>query len=199
MSDDVDDTDDFVSAQWPMPDSLADAAYVYPPHPATLDIATLQSQCRITAHRRGGPGGQHRNKVSSAMIVLHLSTNVSAEANERRDQSENRRVALDRLRLRLALALRTTFVEIESKDTIGGELRRRWTGRPLKINEANFDRAAVLALLLDDLHRAGGQPSLVATLWKTSTTSVVQFLAACPPAFQLNNRWRVHHGRQPLR
>jgi len=75
-------------------------------HPCKLDEATLLSQCRVEFTRRGGPGGQHRNKVESAVVMIHQPTQILAEANERRDQSQNRRVALGRLRRQLSLLVR---------------------------------------------------------------------------------------------
>jgi len=186
-------------AVWPERSQLPDCAEVPAPHPAIIPIDVLLTNCRLTAMRRGGPGGQHRNKVSSAIMVLHLPTNVSAEANERRDQAQNRKVAIERLRLRMALTLRTFLTEGQSSDASELEFRARWNGRPLKIAESNFDHVAVLTLLLDDLYRAGGQPSLVAKLWNVSTTSIVQFVATHPPALQVVNKWRTHHGRSGLR
>lgn len=188
-----------MDALWPARETLADAQYVQPPHPAIIEIDDFLSHCRLTSHRRGGPGGQHRNKVSSAIIALHEPTGVSAEANERRDQSQNRRIAIERLRARLALVLRTLSTADKPIHRLEVSLRDRWHGRSLKIAESNFDRSAVMALVLDDLHRAGGQPSLVAAQWSISTSSVVNFVAAQPAAFQLVNRWREHHGRSPLR
>jgi len=178
---------------------LADVQSLAAPHPAIIAIDDLLGQCRQTALRRGGPGGQHRNKVSSAVIILHEPTGISAEANERRDQPQNRKYAIERLRLRLAIQVRTERSECSELEQQEQSIRDRWQGRPLKIAEGNFDRAAVLTLVLDDLHRAGGQPSLVSGNWKVSTTSLVQLLASYPPAFQLVNRWREHHGRSGLR
>jgi len=188
-----------IEASWPSLASLADVQTIVAPHPSILPIDILLGQCRQTALRRGGPGGQHRNKVSSAVLVLHEPTGVSAEANERRDQSQNRKYAIERLRLRLALLLRTIRLETSAIDPLEQSIRDAWQGRPLKLAESNFDRSAVMALILDDLHRAGGQPSLVAAAWKVSTTSIVQLLVSHPPAFQLVNRWREHHGRSALR
>ncbi len=186
-------------ASWPRPTDLADVQWISAPHPSIVAMDDFLVQCRLTAHRRGGPGGQHRNKVSSAVMALHETTGISAEANERRDQPQNRKHAIERLRLRLAILVRTAPRVSSADEPLEQEIRKRWRGRPLKLSESNFDRSAVMALMLDDLHRAGGQPSLVAGLWKVSTTSIVQLLASYPPAFQLVNRWREHHGRSALR
>jgi ribosome-associated protein len=49
----------------------------------------------------GGPGGQHRNKTASAVRLVHRATGLSVTATERRSQSQNRSVALERLRAAL--------------------------------------------------------------------------------------------------
>ena len=77
------------------------------PHPARLAEPTLLKQCVVTFGRHGGPGGQHRNKVETAVRIEHTPTGFSASASERRRQQENRGVALRRLRLKLAVDART--------------------------------------------------------------------------------------------
>ncbi len=189
-------------ASWPPRNTLADVQFVPRPHPALLGVDDLVAQCQVSALRRGGPGGQHRNKVSSAIVIRHLPTGIAAEANERRDQTQNRSVAIERLRLRLAFLLRSELGELpgssQSVPEIEGELRERFRNRPLKVNAANPDRAALLALLLDDLHRAGGQPSLVANYWQATTSSLVKFVASEPTALVCVNQWRTFYGRSPL-
>ncbi|NBT13924.1 MAG: peptide chain release factor-like protein [Planctomycetia bacterium] len=76
-------------------------------HPAALPIDHLLAQTQVNVTKRTGPGGQHRNKVQTAVVLIHDPTGVSAEASERRSQQENRQVAIRRLRLRLALDHRT--------------------------------------------------------------------------------------------
>ena len=80
------------------------------PHPATLASENLLEQCELRTQRRSGPGGQHRNKTSSGAFLLHRPTGIVAEATERRSQAENRDVAFARLRLRLAVEIRSPSV-----------------------------------------------------------------------------------------
>lgn len=188
-------SDDHV-ANWPSVEQLPKVRELPAPHPTLLDDEELKRQCRFQAMRRGGPGGQHRNKVSSAVRLIHEPTGVIGEASERRDQRQNMSVAIQRLRVRLAIQFRTTSTPVAESCSVQ---RRRWQATNLKISETNPDHAAILALLLDDLYRSGGQPSLVATLWQTSTSAIVRFIASAPSALELLNQWRAHFGRRPLK
>ncbi len=77
-----------------------------PPQYAT-DRESLERDSEITFFVAGGPGGQHRNKVASAVRLLHRPSGVVVAATERRSQSANREMAFDRLAARLiALSVR---------------------------------------------------------------------------------------------
>ena len=177
-----------------MPGVMRDA-----PHPATLPAEMLLRDCELRTQRRSGPGGQHRNKTRTAAFLLHRPTGIVAEATERRSQAENREVALQRLRLRLATEVRSPSVLDQEVDDEERALRRRMSDRGLRIARDNPIRPAVLALLLNDLHASGGQPSVVAPIWRTTTSAVVRFTKAHPPAFTVLNKIRSHHGRGPLK
>lgn len=62
----------------------------------------LLAQCEVQAHRAGGPGGQHRNKAETAVRLVHLPSGVSVEGKDERSRSQNLRIALGRLREKLA-------------------------------------------------------------------------------------------------
>src|SRR5262245_63027271 len=70
------------------------------------DLDALARDCEITFHRASGPGGQHRNKVETAVRVLHLPTGLIARASERRSREQNRREALRRLAEKIAAKAR---------------------------------------------------------------------------------------------
>ena len=63
-----------------------------------LDDEALLRECEVTTFVGSGPGGQHRNKTSSAVRIVHLPTGVMVTATERRSQLRNRWAALERLR-----------------------------------------------------------------------------------------------------
>ena len=62
----------------------------------------LLAQCEVQAHRASGPGGQHRNKAETAVRLVHLPSGVTAEGKDERSRTQNLRIALRRLREKLA-------------------------------------------------------------------------------------------------
>lgn len=60
-----------------------------------------ESDVEIVACRTGGPGGQHRNKASTAARATHRPTGLVVVADTERQFGLNRRLALLRLRHRI--------------------------------------------------------------------------------------------------
>jgi protein subunit release factor B len=67
-----------------------------------LDDEALLGQCEVQAHRASGPGGQHRNKAETAIRLVHVPSGVTAEGKDERSRTQNLRIALARLREKLA-------------------------------------------------------------------------------------------------
>eukprot|EP00039_Didymoeca_costata_P022550 m.4731 g.4731 ORF g.4731 m.4731 type:complete len:306 (+) comp3077_c0_seq1:298-1215(+) len=82
-----------------------------PPHPTELTLDALMRECELKHTKRGGPGGQHRNKTSTAVVLKHISSGVRGEGYERRSQLQNLKTAQNRLRLSLALYVRVTLAD----------------------------------------------------------------------------------------
>lgn len=123
------------------------ARYVEGLHPAMLEDDALLAQCEIQTGRVSGPGGQHRNKTESAVWIRHVATDLDTQATERRSQHENRRVALRRIRLKLAIRCRTVTGRDNHRPS---ELWcRRRQGTKLPVAHEHEDYAPLLAEALD--------------------------------------------------
>lgn len=153
-------------------------------HPAKLSDEELLRDCQLIFQRRSGPGGQHRNKVETAVRLRHQPTGIEAEANERRSQAENRRVALVRLRERLAIEVR-----LDPGDP--SELwRSRCRNRRIAVSSDHADFPALLAEALDTLHHCGYVILESATALGLSNTQLVNLLKKSAAAWQHVQRER---------
>src|SRR5437660_10929128 len=73
---------------------------------AGLSDGQLLAQCEVDTYRASGPGGQKRNKTSSAVRLRHPPSGLIVIAEESRSQHENRARALRRIREALYLTVR---------------------------------------------------------------------------------------------
>jgi ribosome-associated protein len=112
----------------------------------TCAIAIDELEWRFSAS--GGPGGQHANtantkaevrldlasspslsEVQRARLVAALGPVVRVVASEQRSQAQNRALALERLRLKLAAALVVPKHRVDTRPTKGSQRRRVETKR----------------------------------------------------------------------
>lgn len=161
-----------------------------------MEVEPLLEQCERSHFRTRGPGGQHRNKVDSGVELVHRPSGLSGMATERRSQEENHRVAIFRLRVNLALEIRTA-------PTPGAEPSELWRSRckggRLFINPQHHDFPAMLAEALDHLAAVNGDPKRAA-LWLGCTMSqLVRFLKDEPRAIAWLNEHRQRQGLHPMR
>lgn len=170
-------------------------------HPACWPVEQLLADCETRRQRRSGPGGQHRNKVETAVILTHGPTGVSAEANERRSQKENQEQAIQRLRVQLALAVRTVSEECppEQWPAPSPLWRSRCGGGKIKVSSQHEDFPALLAEVLDFWSISGHNLKAVAEHLACSTSQLVKFLKTEPHALTQINADRAALGLGPLK
>lgn len=168
-------------------------------HPAALTNDELLAACELRFTRRSGPGGQHRNKVETAVIVKHLPSGISAEAHEERSQAENRRVALFRLRLLLAVELRCTSSTDRQAHQPSSLWQSRRRGTRIAVASEHRDFPSLLAEALDALALHGYQPADAAQQLAVTTSQLIALLRQYPPALATLNAHRATSGKPPLK
>lgn len=174
-----------------------------PPHPARLPIETLLEQSRFEAIRSAGPGGQHRNKVSTGVRLTHLPTGIQGMATERRSQLENKTQALSRLRLRLALDYRSLPRDEDLRPGAVYQPSAEWSSRlrrdQVRVNPGHLDFPALLAEVLDRLEARADDLERTAADFGVSKSQLVKFLALEKAALARLNERRRARGEGALR
>ena len=164
------------------------------PHPSCLSEEALLKECTLRSDRRSGPGGQHRNKVETAIIVVHSPTGTQAEANQRRSQAENRREAIARLRLALATRVRT-----RRQPTKPSALwQQRSQAGKLSVSSKHGDYACLLAECLDKLHECDYALPECAEYFAVTSSQLIKLLRQHPPALLQVNSARQERGMHKL-
>ncbi len=181
-------------AESPMPPS---STTIIGPHPAALSDREFFAQCHVTFGRSSGPGGQHRNKVETAVRMTHTPTGISVTAAERRRQSENRRVAARRLRLKLAREVRTRIDPARYRPTALWERRRQGTKMP--VNPKNRDYAALLAEALNVVIAKAGDVGGAGGVLGVTMSQLARLIRHDRQAFAFVNEGRLARGLPALK
>jgi hypothetical protein len=156
-------------------------------HPACRPVDELLKDCEIRRSRASGPGGQHRNTVETAIEITHRPTGVVVSASERRSQEQNRQVAVQRLRLALAVQHRTTGADIVEPSAL-------WISRcvasRIQCNDRHQDFASLMAEALNAVHAKAYDVRKSAAALGCSSSQLIRFLARTPEALNVVNRER---------
>ena len=162
-----------------------------------LDDDVVRRDCRWEAFRGPGPGGQKRNKTSSAVRVTHEPSGLSALAGESRSQARNRAKALERLKHRMAVELRRPL-DLDRFEPPAWLAQPAGANGSRKLIRQRESHPEALGIVLDVIAAAGGSVSEAASHLGVSTANLVDFLQRDEEALSYVNRLRASAGLRPL-
>jgi hypothetical protein len=140
--------------------------------------------CTLDVFRASGPGGQKRNKTSSAVRLTHTPTGLSATSSESRSQADNRETALRRLRLMTAIMLRLPVDDPVRID-------------PVRATHATFPQQVAIAM--DVLEEESYVLNQAADRLGMTTGALSKFLESDEAVLSEVNRQRAARSLRPLR
>ena len=127
-----------------------------------VDIEINEDELRVDFYRASGPGGQHVNKVSSAVRITHGPTGIVVKCQNERSQHKNRAQAMKMLKARLyMLEQQKRDAELAKLYSDKGEIAwgnqiRSYVLQPyqmVKDHRTSFQTGNVQAVLDGDLDR----------------------------------------------
>ncbi len=90
-----------------------------------------EAEIRYETLRSSGPGGQHVNKTESAVRAVHIPTGMSVVASDQRSQWQNKKLATERLLLKLASwSIEQAMIQAQANWSNHNCLQR---GNPVKV------------------------------------------------------------------
>jgi hypothetical protein len=168
-----------------------------------LTDAQLLAQCAVDTYRASGPGGQKRNKTSSAVRLRHLPTGLIVIAEESRSQHENRAKALKRIRQALYLKVRNALAdeELRAEQASWRQLVQEALDRGGRLHLGAKDPRfwPVVGVVLDVLAARQAKIAETAATLGISTGNLIDFLQTAPKVWEQTNSLRGQFGLKPLR
>lgn len=163
----------------------------------------LLAQCAVDTYRASGPGGQKRNKTSSAVRLRHPPSGLLVIAEESRSQHENRARALRRLRQALYLKLREglTPEELTPQALAARPGWREARGADGRLHLGRKDPRfwPAVGVVLDVLEALEARVSAAAEVLGVSTGNLIDFLQSDDKVWEQANQTRGRFGHKPLR
>jgi len=146
------------------------------------DDKELFAHCAMESFQASGPGGQKRNRKLSAVRIIHKPSNISVTSTETRSQSNNRHIALKKLRIKLAVEVRGPAISLDR----------------LKISLSNSIYPLWIALLFDKLWEFDFSISKTAESLGISTSKLIKLIARDSNIWKIINYSRENLGLNKL-
>ncbi len=112
------------------------SVFVFPLVTEDVEVEINEADLRVDTFRASGAGGQHVNKTSSAVRIVHLPTGITVQCQTERSQHRNRDSAMKMLRARLYMRAleeerkKREAIENEKKDIAWGSQIRSYVLQP---------------------------------------------------------------------
>jgi peptide chain release factor 2 len=114
-----------------------------------IEIEIRDEDLEEQVFRASGPGGQHVNKTSSAVRLIHLPTGIQVACQSERSQHKNRATALKMLRARLARieeekreAQQAAKYNLKPKVGFGSQIRSYFLHPEQRVKDARTGQSA---------------------------------------------------------
>ena len=171
------------------------------------DETALLKDCRVDTYKSPGPGGQRKNKVATAVRLVHEPSGMSAQGQQTRSQQRNKTLALRNLRMHIACSCREPqdLTQLALPDGIAECFQRPGPGSrqhaELRLSLPSGNRCfwPVAAFVLDVFDAAEGQLSGASDALGISTANLVSFLRGHRQLLATAQAIRKAHGHTPLR
>ncbi len=169
----------------------------------SLSDAQLLAQCEVDTYRASGPGGQKRNKTSSAVRLRHPPSGLIVIAEESRSQHENRARGLRRMRQALYLKLREELPpEARTPEALAARpdycSARDGAGR-LRLGRKDPRYWPAVGVALDVLQAVEARVGEAAERLGVSTGNLIDFLSGDDKVWEQANQMRIRFGHKSLR
>ena len=163
-----------------------------------LEDDALVGQCEVDHYRASGPGGQKRNKTSSAVRLRHRPTGLAVTAGDDRSQAVNKKRAIRRLRAAIALHVRTPvdLTPYAPSDLLAGCIT---SDRHLQVGKRDQRYWPVVSEVLDVLEACRTRVRDAARHLGISTAALVKFIQNDPKLWNRVNQMRLAAAMKPLR
>jgi hypothetical protein len=169
---------------------------------AQLTEAQLLAQCEVDTYRASGPGGQKRNKTSSAVRLRHPPSGLIVIAEESRSQHENRARALRRMRQALFLKVREELPAAALAPEVVAQREEYRAARDkegrLHLGHKDVRFWPVVGLVLDVLQASEARLSEAAAALGITTANLGDFLRSEDKVWEQANLMRLRFGHKPL-